>query len=119
MKEEKEDEFFKIIMSKSKLELPFPDFEDHVMMQIEEKLVHRETFTKNIRLSWLFFIAGSVFGIIISFILPQIQTSVLGIHPDILTISFQIIITLLVLIQFDALINLTKERISNREILEY
>ena len=110
-----EENFFKEIMSKSKLELPFSDFEDNVMIQIEENILHQPAFSKDIKLSWIFFITGSVFGIAISLILPLIHESILGIQPSTLAIGFQIVFTILLFTQMDVLLKLIKKTYSKRQ----
>lgn len=109
MKQSKEEAFFKEVMSNSKLEVPFPDLEDNVMMQIKENHVNQKIFLNNIRLSWVFFIIGSVFGFILAFALPQLQSSILGITSTQLAISLQVIIIVILLTQLDRLITITRK----------
>jgi hypothetical protein len=109
-----EENFIKEIMFKSKLELPFSDFEDNVMIQIEENILHQPAFSKDIKLSWIFFIVGSVFGIAISLILPMLHKSVLGIQPSTLALGFQIVFTILLLTQMDVLLKLIKKTDSKK-----
>jgi hypothetical protein len=110
MKEKKttDQNFFQEIMAKSKLELPFLDFEDNVMFEIEKKILHQASFSKELKLSWFFFIAGTVLGIVISLILPQMQKSILGFRPDKFTIIFQVVFALLFFIQVDMLTKFNK-----------
>lgn len=105
-----EDTFFKEIMSKSELDVPFPDFEDNVMGLIEKRLSKKVSITRDIKLSWIFFILGSTFGIIVTIILPKLQVSVGGIKMDKLTIPFLIIFSYLVMTQLDCLIDFYKRR---------
>ena len=105
-----EDTFFKAIMSKSELDVPFADFEDNVMGLIEKRLSKKVSITRDIRLSWIFFILGSTFGIIVTIILPKLQVSVGGITMDKLTILFLIIFSYLVMTQLDCLIDFYKRR---------
>jgi len=103
-----DDDFFKELMSKSRLELPFSDFEDNVMLQIEKKIQHQNALPKEIKLSWVFFIAGSVFGIILSFFLSQLHDPIFGIQPANLTLLFQIVFASVLLTQIDTLIKFSK-----------
>ncbi len=106
MKEEKSEEaFFKELMSKSKLEFPFPDLEDNVMLLIESDQKKQNTIQRDLRLSWIFFLLGSAFGIAISILLPKIQTSVSGLSLDKFTIPFQILFTFLFITQLNNLID--------------
>src|SRR5664280_1304823 len=103
-----EDAFFKEIMSKSELDVPFPDFEDNVMGLIEKRLSKKVSITRDIKLSWIFFILGSTFGIIVIIILPKLHVSVGGITMDKLTIPFLIIFSYLAMTQLDCLIDFYK-----------
>jgi hypothetical protein len=98
-----EDTFFNEIMSKSKLDVPFPDFDDNVMGLIEKRISKKLSITRDIKLSWIFFILGSTFGIIVTLILPKLQGFVFGIPLDKLTIPFLIIFSFLVMTQLDNL----------------
>lgn len=106
MKEtDSEDTFFREIMSKSMLNVPFKDFDDNVMGQIEKRLAKKSSTSKEIKLSWVFFILGSLFGIVVTFVLPKIELSVFGIHSDKLILPFLIIFAFLLLTQIDNLID--------------
>jgi|SRR3989304_6291513 len=111
MKERNTDEtFFREIMSKSRLDVPFPDFDDNVMRLIEKRLLKKGSISRDIKLSWAFFVIGSTFGIIVSIILPKLQESVLGIPLDKFTIPFLIIFSFLFVTQIDSLINFYKKK---------
>ncbi len=106
MKEENNEEtFFREIMSKSKLDVPFPDFDDQVMELVELSQKRRSGIKRNVRLSWIFFLAGSVFGIIISVVLPMFQEPIMGIRIDKFAIPFQIIFALLFAAQINNLLD--------------
>ncbi len=105
----KEEIYFRELMSKGKLEMPFSDFEDNVMTQIEQKFVHQQGIAKDIKLSWLFFAVGTTFGIVISWILPRIPQKIFGIDPKNLAICFQIIFVVLLFTQIEALLGFLKK----------
>lgn len=105
-----EEIYFKEIMSDSKLEMPFPDFEDNVMLHIHKSISSQTGFSKELRLSWIFFLLGSVFGITISLILPHMQGQILGFDPQKVAIIFQIIFVVLLFTQMDTLLRLAKGR---------
>jgi nicotinamide riboside transporter PnuC len=115
MKETKttEDKFFREIMSKSRLILPYSDFEDNVMMQIEPKVLHQNTLSKELRLSWIFFIVGSVFGIIFSVFISQLRDPIFGIQPVNLTLFFAIVFASVLFTQIDTLIKFSR-RVNSR-----
>lgn len=106
MKEtDSEEAFFREIMSKSKLDVPFKDFDDDVMDLIEKSLSKKSSISRDIKLSWGFFIFGSIFGIIVALVLPKIQQPVFGIQSDKFILPFLIIFSYLLLTQIDNLID--------------
>jgi len=104
-----EEILFREILAQSKLEVPFPDFEDNVMLKIEKENSFQRSVSKDVKLSWFFFIAGSVFGIAISLMLPRMQSPILGINPQKLAIFFQMIFVILLFTQFETLIKFIKK----------
>lgn len=117
MKEQHEEKFFKDVMSKSKLELPFPGFDDRVMAKIKTQELHRETYATNIRMSWICFIAGTVFGIILMALMPKFQLSLFWISPNSISFVFQLLFSLFVLFGLDLLIRQTR-RISFSDLFK-
>lgn len=107
-----EDLYFKEVMSKSRLELPFSDFEDDVMLQIETIVLHRKDLKKGLKLSWIVFMAGGVCGMVASFFIQQLQEPFFGIQPANLSILFQVIFAAIIFTQLDTLIKFSK-RISS------
>jgi len=108
----KEDAFFRAIISKSKLNVPFSDFDDKVMFLIEKKISIKSSISRELKLSWFFFLLGSTAGIIVSLVLPKYQEPILGICFDKLTILFQMILALLFVIQLDNLLKFYKVNIN-------
>jgi hypothetical protein len=110
MKESNSDEiFFREIMSKSKLDVPFSDFEDSVMTLIKKQSLKRESILRDVKLSWLFFVLGSTFGITISIVLPRFIDSTLGINIEKFTIPFFIVFSIIFLSQLDTLLKFYKK----------
>ena len=106
MKEEKSEEtFFNELMSKSKLEFPFPDFEDNVMRIVELNQKKQNIIQKDLRLSWIFFLLGSSFGITISILLPKFQEPIFGLSVDKFTIPFQVLFIFLFITQLNNLMD--------------
>ena len=58
-----EDIQLKNILSKSRKEMPFNDFEDELMIEIYKERDRKRSVLKNIKLSWMFFIIGMISGI--------------------------------------------------------
>ncbi|MEX0646419.1 MAG: hypothetical protein WEA56_07335 [Balneolaceae bacterium] len=109
MKEQYEEDFFKDIMAKSNLKLPFSDFEEAVMMEIKTQDLSRDFYSINIKRSWICFIAGTILGIILSVMLPQFQLSLFGRSSDSLLLVFQLLFTLFVLFSLESLIRNTRK----------
>lgn len=109
-----DDDFFKEVMSKTRLNLPFSDFEDNVMAEIENRISHQNSLSKEVKLSWIFFTVGSVFGIILSCILIQVQEPIFGINPNNLTVIFAVVFATALFTQIDTLLKLSK-RINSKE----
>lgn len=105
MKETDSEMTFRKIMSKSKLEVPFPDFEDKVMGIIEKKLSGKLSINRDIKLSWFFFILGSAFGIAVTILLSRIQLTAFGMNNSIFMIVFLILFSYLLLSHLDSLID--------------
>lgn len=109
MKEiDSKDIFFKKIMSNSKLDISSPNFDDDVMGLIEKRLSKKASIRRDIKLSWIFFILGSTFGIIGTLVLSKLKESFLGFPLDKLNILFLIIFSLLAMTQLDSLIDFYK-----------
>ena len=106
----KDEAFFREIMSKSKLEIPFSDFDDKLMELILKRHSKKPSITRDIRLSWIFFILGSTFGIIISIILPRFEQTIFGIPTEDFKLLFLIIFAFLLVTQFDSLMDIYKRQ---------
>lgn len=105
---ENKDDVFIDLMAKSKLDMPFSDFEDSVMQQIEENVIQKSEISKQLRLSKFFFILGSLFGIIISILLSQIQEPIFNISPNVIALVFQITFATLFFTQIENYIKIKR-----------
>lgn len=110
-----EDEFFKEIISNTRLTLPFSDFEDGVMAEIEDRVTNKNTLSKEIKLSWVFFIAGTACGIILSSILVQLHEPIFGINPINITIVFAVVFAGVLLSQIDILLKISNKVNSKKQ----
>lgn len=105
-----EEDFFKEVLQKSAGPIPFLDFEDEIMMQIDARELRRESIWTNLKLSWFFFALGMITGILLMIILPEWQNNTGGIDAGYLAWSFLIIGCILVFILFARnLLTLTKK----------
>lgn len=101
MDELEKNDAFAEVMAKSKLEMPFSNFEDTVMQQIAEEVTRKKSISKQLRLSQFFFVLGSVFGFIIAMLLSQIEAPVFGIDQNIIALTFQILFATLFFTQIE------------------
>lgn len=106
MKEEKSEEtFFNEVMSKSRLTFPFPDLEDNIMRIVQLNQKKKKAIHRDIRISWMFFLFGSFFGVTISILLPGFQEPIFGMSLDKFAIPFQILFTFLFITQLNNLLD--------------
>jgi hypothetical protein len=102
MKEKDNDaEFFHEILSKSKLDVPFPDFDDNLMKLIKDRHSKKTSVSRDLKLSWMFFAVGTGFGISAAIILPILQVTILGTHFDNLRLPGLILFSILMTTQID------------------
>jgi hypothetical protein len=110
MNSEKEEKLISELMLKSATEMPFADFEEKLMNQIHTEANTSRSFLKNVKLSWFFFIVGTIFGLFLSITIGQINGSIFGVPAQRLILMAQVIFVILLLTQFDRLIELTRKR---------
>lgn len=111
MKQTEEEEFFKNLISQSKLKLPETDFEDQVMMHIQtENYSQQQTIPNEIKLSWVLITLVIILGTSTSLLLGQLQTLFLDIPSDMVKTVFDFVLILFVLMQLDSLIKITFRR---------
>jgi uncharacterized protein YacL len=101
-----EDEYYKDLISKSKLEMSSPGFEEQVMMNIKREIIHQpQTIPREIKWSWVFMVLIIVLGITISLLITQLQTFIFGIPSHSVKTIFDFVFIVFVLLQLEALIN--------------
>lgn len=91
--------------------MPCSDFEDQVMFQIEKKELQQQVLLKNVKLSWIFFVIGSLFGLLLSVMVPQLLPTIPGIDTMYITLFVQALIIVIVALNLDSLIRFTREKI--------
>lgn len=97
------------MMQKSKLEMPYSDFEDRVMQRIALEANFKKSISKNNQLSLLFFLLGTGFGLIVNLFLSQSGVNFFGIASDRILLFFQTGYVLLLVIQFEKIIRNYRE----------
>ena len=66
------DQYFRELLSGSSREMPFSDFEEELMSEIGREHEKKNSITRNIKLSWLFFFLGMVSGITLVIVTPKL-----------------------------------------------
>jgi hypothetical protein len=103
-----EEEFFKDLISKSKLEIHSPGFEEQVMMHIKrENIYQQQPVPREIKWSWVFMVLIIVLGITTSLLITQLETFIFGIPLHSVKTVFEFVFTVFVLLPLDTLIKYT------------
>ena len=102
-----EEKEFKKLMEHSKLEMPFPGFEEEVMEAIRKKETRDKSFWRNIRWSWVLFLSGLVMGLIIMDLLAGLDLKYFGDKTKLVLLIIEIVIVAIFGLQFDNLIRIT------------
>ena len=103
------EKFVQELMAKSERKMPFDDFEDKLMQQIHKEANASRSFIKDIKLSWFFFIVGTIFGLVLNILIAEMNKSIFGIPSQRLLLIVQVLFVMLLLSQFDRMIGLTKK----------
>ena len=104
-----DDSFYRDIMVKSRLEMPFSDFEDNVMREINLQKAQQQSIRQNLKLSWVFFATGSLFGLTIALLFDQFDFSALGISSEKVQPFVLAIVVLILIFQADSLFSYQKK----------
>ena len=102
-----EDKKLHRLMSESFVEIPFADFEDRLMVRIRKEAREKRSMLHNMRLSWLFFTIGALFGIGATVLLPFIKHSFFNFEIKYFQIPALLIITGVLVWQMEAMLKLS------------
>lgn len=89
------------LMKKSRLDMPFDDFDQTMMIRILAEAKYKGSIIKNGKLSVIFFLLGICVGIIMNNLLLQSEHTVFGVPPQKILLPFQVIFVVLILAQFE------------------
>ncbi|TVQ68190.1 MAG: hypothetical protein EA360_00575 [Balneolaceae bacterium] len=110
MNEMNEEKWIKQILKETSRKMPFSDFEDEVMMRIEElesdEVLVKKGYRRGIAFSWVFFVIGIALGTLLSSWIPHFEIGFLGIDSGIIPLLFQAGFVLFVLLHFERLMSL-------------
>lgn len=102
-----EDAQLQELLSKSKKEMPFLDFEENIMLEIYKENERNRSIIKDIKLSWLFFAFGFASGIALTSVFSRFNESILGLSPDKIVVPIQLILSLIFLFLLEKLIKIS------------
>lgn len=118
MSKDNEDRWFKKVLSETRTDMPFPDFENEVMMKIEEleagEELIREGYRRGVAYSWFFFAVGIILGALLISWIPHFDIGFPGVDPGSFLILFQVGFILFILFHFEKLISMTRAKFYNR-----
>lgn len=99
--------------------MPFDDFDDSVMMKIEEiETVHEmATARKAVVFSWISFAIGAIFGVLLTFMSPRYD-GLYGLEGEQITYFIQIVVVVSVLFQFDKLLGTIRILNPSKDFIE-
>ncbi len=109
MEREKEldDVRLRSLLKESRLEMPFSDFEGKLMQQINASKKGKASIIKNLKLSWLFFLMGSIIGIAMSILVPMLPLNIAGVEMHVFKYPILVIVLFVIMWQFDSMLKLT------------
>src|SRR4051812_25423848 len=104
---------FSAAMKSSRLQMPFDDFEDRVMLNLQQEAVLKKSTSVYKKWSIVFFVAGIGLGLFINNFLSLYQT-LAGIPAQNVLLAFHIAFVLFILKQLDNLLGVfSKSKIQN------
>ena len=100
------DKLFAQIIQKSRLKVPFSDFEERTMFLINQETLVESSLSKYKKLAALFFILGTGFGFVLTYFLSLPQKTIIGISSNSILVICRALYVLLVLTQLNDLLPL-------------
>ncbi|TFF33983.1 hypothetical protein [Mucilaginibacter psychrotolerans] len=100
------DQSFSEMMKKSKLAMPFSDFEERTIALIYKENALKSSTSKYKRLAILFFIMGTGLGFTVTYFLSLPKASIAGIPSDTILLVCRVSYILLILTQLNAILKL-------------
>jgi hypothetical protein len=105
-----EEKIIRELMSKAEVRMPFQDFEEKLMGRITAEAYRSQSFARDIKLSWFFFLVGTILGIMITLLLGSLREPIFGFPPQRILFIAESVFVVLLLTQLDKLIGLTKKK---------
>ncbi|WP_339738260.1 hypothetical protein [uncultured Sunxiuqinia sp.] len=102
-----EEKLIRNLMKHSLTKMPFDDFEARMMDKINQEKRQHESVLNNIRFAWIFFFVGLFMGLAITNMTANLNVQLYGIPLKQVTLIIQIGIALVLLVQFEKLLDLS------------
>lgn len=109
MTQSNKDPNFEDLMAKSRMKMPFSNFEDDVITQIKKQKEHQKVLKRDIQLSWISFISGIICGIIVTIQLLEVRIGTFGMGGRNIELISYFIFSVFVIFSLDQLIKLSKK----------
>lgn len=106
-----DDKLIREFMVKSESRMPFPDFEEKLMVRISAEAARSRSYARDIRLSWLFFLIGTILGTMITLFIGSLHEPIFGFPPQRVLYIAESVFVVLLLTQLDKLIGLSKGKL--------
>lgn len=102
-----EEKLIRNLMKHSLTKMPFDDFEARMMDKIHQEKRQHESVLNNIRFAWIFFFVGLFLGLAVTNMTANLNVQLYGISLKQVTLIIQIGIALVLLVQFEKLLDLS------------
>lgn len=107
--EEIKNDRLQIWMKESLVDLPFSDFEDRTMQKIFREEKSLNAIYKDIKLSYVFFVLGTVVGLLIALLLSNNNQSIGGLSLEAIRLTCQIASALLFILLVNCSLSKTRK----------
>ena len=104
-----DDDDLCIIMKKVKRTMPSDDFEDKVMARIHHESAYKEVVSNKLKLSLIFFLIGTVSGMLLTLLFLAFGNPVLGINPEMFALLILFVIGVVGIMSLDNFLRLIKK----------
>jgi hypothetical protein len=92
---------FSELMEKSRLEMPFSDFEENTMNRIKTEAKYKRIIFSNAKVSMIFFLLGIGAGLVLNIFLSKSRGNFLGIPTEKVLMPFQLLFVIVILTQLE------------------
>lgn len=98
------DQLFSDAMKRSKLSMPFSDFEERMMARIHREEVARDSMAIYRKLAMFFFSCGTIVGFVLTYFLTLPDMGMMGMSSDTVVLLCRLMYVSIVLIQLNSIL---------------